>query len=115
MPYSKFNWASDECISLDAVTTGTGRALQFNDCRHVRWFVETDSAPDAGVVAIEWAHSEDYAEAWNLLESITVTEIVAGTPARTVTAPGPIGFVRARVTTTVTNGTVTVRINGLLG
>ncbi len=101
--------------SLSAVTTGTGKAVAVNDCRQVEWFVTyvSGSAPTTGTVLIEHALTVDYAGVWNQLDSIDCSALSAGT-AGFGTFPGPIGFMRARITDN-TDQAITAYINGLLG
>lgn len=109
----KFKPADPEGASLSAATTGTGRAIPMQECRQIIWTVEGTGTVTGGTVKIETADSKDYAGTWYELDSLSPTSdaALAGTyPAASS------GFVRARISSNITGGgTVTVRINGLIG
>lgn len=111
----KFRPGSDAEISLEDATTGTGLPKAFNDCRQVNWLVEGEGAISAGVVKIESAHDQNYAGTWNELDSIDAITLTGGALYGNTFPMPPGGFVRARISTTVADGTITVRLNGLLG
>lgn len=108
----KFRPNDPASIVLSAVTTGTSAAIPFNDCRFVNWLVEGTGTITAGTVIIESAHDPNYSGTWNQLASVTVTTNAVLGDGKEFPAGG---FVRARVSATVTGGTTTVRLNGLLG
>ena len=108
----KFKPADPEGASLNAVTTGTGRAIPMQECRQIIWTVKGNGTVTGGTVIIETSDTVDYTGTWYELDSITPTSnaSVAGTyPAASS------GFVRARISSNITGGgTVTVQINGLI-
>jgi hypothetical protein len=115
MQGTKYIPGSEAELSLDAVTTGTGTEHPFNDCRQVGWDVLGDGAIADGEVTIESAPYSGYAGTWNQLDVIDATTLTGGA-AYHGTYPGPLAFVRGRVSDNITGGgDVTVRLNGLLG
>ena len=69
----------------------------------------------AGEVTIEAANSATYAGTWAVVDVQNFTAAPSANSIVMGTYPGPFQFVRARVTSNVTGGTVTVtlsRING---
>lgn len=115
MTYAKFTPNSDATKSLDAATTGTGKAIAFNDCRQVSWVVEYSGTTSGGTIIIERAEQADYAGTWQQLDSITAANLSAGSEG-SGTYAGPVGFMRARISSNITGGgNVTVRLNGLQG
>lgn len=112
---AKFSPANNaDSRSLNAATTGTGTVIAFNDCRQVSWHAVTSGTISGGTIIIEHAPTADYAGTWNELDSISATAADAGS-AGFGTYPGPILFVRARISSNITGGgNVTVYLNGLL-
>lgn len=112
---NKFNNSTDASSkSLDAATTGTGTAIPFQDCRQVGWFVTTSGMISGGTIIIEHAPTSNYAGTWYQLDSIAATDADTGAGGLG-TFPGPLQFVRARISSNITGGgNVTVRLNGLL-
>jgi hypothetical protein len=116
MTYYKFPPGSDASISLEDATTGTGRALPFNDSRQVNWLIEGIGAISAGTVVIESAHLDDYSGAWNELDNFDAVALDGGKLYGNTYPMPPGGFVRARIGDDIEGGgSVTVRLNGLLG
>lgn len=112
----KFSPGDEASISLNAVTTGTGRAIAFNDCRQVNWLVEGGGTIGAGTVVIESAHAQDYSGTWNELDSVDASTLSGGKLYGNTFPHVPGGFVRARIGSNITGGgSVTVRLNGLMG
>lgn len=99
--------------ALSAVTTGTSNAFSLADVDLVGMDVEWAAGVTAGVIVLERATSQDYAGTWKALVTIDVAAVTpAATDGDAVTVVG--GFVRARVTTTVSGGgapSATVYIN----
>ena len=109
----KFKPADPEGASLNAATTGTGRAIPMQECRQIIWTVEGNGTVSAGNVIVETADSLDYAGTWFELDSVAPTTGAAYTNTYPAASSG---FVRARVSSNITGGgSVTVRINGLIG
>ena len=113
----KGNWYlpnDTDAYSLTAQTAiQTGTIKPMNHCRQVGWFTEYTGTPSDGTIIIEWSEQSGYAGTWNQLAEIDCANLVAGTDGAG-TYPGPIGFVRARISDTVVGGTVSVRFNGEL-
>ena len=112
----KFKPGVADAVSLSAVTTGTGKAIPMQDCRHTFWTIEGTGAISAGTVIIETADRQDYAGVWHALDTKTASELsdAVGKSYVNNTVGAGSGFIRARIGTTISGGTVTVRINGLL-
>jgi hypothetical protein len=112
----KFSPASSASISLNAATTGTGTAIAFNDCRQINWLIEGAGTIGAGTVVIESAHSQDYSGTWNELDSVDAITLSGGKLYGNTFPHVPGGFVRIRISSNITGGgTITGRLNGLLG
>ena len=108
----KFKPADPEGASLNAVTTGTGRAIPMQECRQIIWTVEGNGTVSGGTVVIETSDRMDYTGTWHELDSVTPSSNAAYQNTYPAAASG---FVRARVSSNITGGgTVTVRINGLI-
>jgi hypothetical protein len=114
--FYKFRPSDPDSISLEEVTTGTGRAIAFNDCRQVNWLVEGQGTISGGTVIIESAHASDYAGDWNELDSIDASTLTGDALYGNTFPHVPGGFVRARISSDITGGgNITVRLNGLQG
>lgn len=98
-------------VSLSGVTTGTGTSIATSNSVQIGWSIIWSAGVSAGEVVIESADSATYTGTWNELDrqAFSANSIVQGT------YPGPLRFVRARVTTTVVDGTVTAQFNKLIG
>jgi len=111
------NWylpADTEAYSLSAVTTGTGTAKAMNHCRQVGWATEYSGTVSGGTILIEQSDQSGYSGTWNQLATIDAANLSAGTDGFG-TYPGPMNFIRARITSDITGGgTVSVRFNGEL-
>jgi hypothetical protein len=107
----KYREGSQESKSLDAVTTGTGRAISFQDYNSVHWIIEGSAGVATGAVVIESATSQNFAGTWKLLAGPVTVVANAQLGDKFDFPPG--AFVRARVSTDITGGTVTVYLNGL--
>src|SRR5262245_40357636 len=97
-------------VSLSAATTGTGQAFAFNDTRAVSWIIQGSAGVAAGAVVIESSNDPTYAGTW--MQVVAPVTVVANTQLGGNATFVPGGFVRARVTTNITGGTVTVFLNG---
>ena len=113
----KFPPNSPASKSLDAVTAvAAGAAIAFNDSRQVNWLVEGSGTITSGTVVIESAHAADYSGTWNELDVIDASTLSGGKLYGNTFPHVPGGFVRARVSVQIDGGgTITVRLNGLLG
>jgi len=109
----KFSPDSSENASLNAVTTGTGKAIATNDLRQITWNAIYSVAPTVGTLVVEHAPTRDYAGTWQELDSIDCSALSAGT-AGSGTYPGLLSFVRGRFSADADQA-VTLYINGLLG
>ena len=101
--------------SLSAVTTGTGTAVSCTNAIQVGWSVIWSSGVTGGTVVIEAANSATYSGTWAQIDSQDFSAAPSANSVITGTYPGPFQFVRARVTSTVTDGTVTVTISRING
>lgn len=90
---------------LKDATTGVGEAVELNGVRTFTAYIVGNGAVSAGAVQLEQAHRKDFTGTWAALGAVTT--VVANTVAAITTA-GTAKAVRARVTTPITGGTVTV-------
>jgi hypothetical protein len=114
----KFSPGDSASISLDAATSGTGRAIAFNDCRQTNWLVEGIGTISSGTVIIESAHAQDYSGTWNELDNVDASTLSGGKLYGNTFPHVPGGFVRGRIpggATIAGGGQITIRLNGLLG
>ncbi len=112
----KYSPNSGADISLDAVTTGTGSVKALNDCRQCNWMFIGAGTITGGTVVVESATAIDYAGTWNELDTLTASDLSGGKATGGTYPMPPGGFVRGRVSSNITGGgTITVKINGLLG
>jgi hypothetical protein len=110
----KFSPADSASISLNAATTGTGKAIAFNDCRQVNWLIEGQGTISGGTVVIESAHAYDYTGTWNELDTVDATTLSGGKLYGNTFPMPPGGFVRARISSDIQGGgAITARLNGL--
>lgn len=91
---------------LDAATTGssvlgTGTMSQ---CRETAIYAQWSSGVDAGVITVETAHDASYSGTWASLGTLNWS---AASKEDVLQITGVHAAVRTRVSTTVTNGTVT--------
>jgi hypothetical protein len=89
---------------LAAATTGAGTPLACNTAKQITWEVVWEAGASAGQVVVESASVVDYAGTWAELGVHDFKD--DGADAGTWPVPG--GFVRARVSTDVVDGTVSV-------
>jgi len=113
MSFWKYRPGAQESKSLDAATTGAGKAISYANYEKVQYLIQGNGAVGAGAVQIETAHDPTFSGTWSPVGT-PVTVVANAEVGATVDAP-PGGFVRARVTTTVTGGTVTVYLNAIQG
>lgn len=114
-PLARAQSTQPPVVSLNAVTTGTGTAVSTSNAIQVGWTVIWSAGVGAGEVTIEAANSSTYAGTWSTIDVRNFTDAPGANSTVIGTYPGPFQFVRARVTSNVTGGTVTVyitRING---
>ena len=96
---------------LSGATTGNSNVIALNDCIAAQFLIVGSAGIAAGAVNLESSHDANYAGTWNqLIAPITAVASAAVGGSFQGTPIG--GFVRARVTTNVTGGTVDVYING---
>lgn len=99
----------DEVTALSAASADetTSSAIALNGFDRLGWAVIASAGVSAGVVEIEWADSFDYAGTWKQIDAITLTtaSIVDGSSVDFIG-----GFVRARISTAISGGTVTVKL-----
>lgn len=96
---------------LSAATTGNSSVVALNDCIDAQFLIVGSAGIAAGAVNLESSNDANYAGTWNQLVAPVTAVASAAVGARSAGAPIG-GFVRCRVTTNVTGGTVDVYING---
>jgi hypothetical protein len=82
------------------------------DSAHVTEYgfhVETSAGVSAGAVKIETASDPNYAGTWAVLSTVTLS---AASTSQYVGITDAVRCIRARISTTVTGGTVTVMVAG---
>lgn len=106
-------------ITSLSATTGTGTEVQLGGATQVAVEYEIATGTTSGVVVLEHSAVSGYAGTWANLDTQTVGSSFATAPSKTFfTYPGPMGFIRPRVTTTFAGGAgplVTVRIKRMFG
>ena len=98
-------------LVLSAVTTGTSAEFDATNYKSVECWCEFSAGTSAGVVTLEGAARPGFTGAWVSLGTATqVASTVVRIPAATAGGAGnvAIGAIRARVSTTIVGGTVTV-------
>lgn len=99
---------------LTAVTTGTGVEIESDGATQVGIECESSAGVSAGIVVIEHSAVTGYAGTWAVLDTKDFSSV--GASKKTFfTYPGPLGRIRARVTTNFVGGTVTVREKRMFG
>jgi len=93
-----------QITSLDAATSGTGLTLPCHDSKQLRFYVRFSAGVSAGAVAIETSSSTTFAGTPAAIASYTGADDTEYSDVE----PGPLFFVRARITTPIVGGTVTV-------
>lgn len=98
-------------VLLDAVTTGSGTMKQADlaNVTELAIYVLFSAGVSAGVLSIETAPTSDYAGTWAVLGTVSWS---AADKCHYTAITGAFGAVRVRITTTVVNGTVTVKAVG---
>jgi len=96
-------------VVQNGATTGNGTALQLGgQCDGLRAYIQGSAGVASGAVQLEEAADENYAGTWSPIGSpiavVASAEVVVAAPA------GGIMAVRARISTTIGSGTVTVRL-----
>ena len=94
----------------DAQTTGDGDAIDRRGDTLFVFMVEWSASTSAGVITIEEASATDYAGTWSSIA--TVTWAVDDSTEAVHVGPIAGAALRARISTTVVGGTVTVKIRG---
>ena len=100
---------TDEILSISAASADEtiGTELPVTAFDRVGWSVVTSAGVSAGVVTIEWARASGYTGTWAELDAITAG---AATTQYGSSTDHISGFVRARISTAITGGTVTVHL-----
>tara|TARA_Y100000310_G_scaffold296953_1_gene329613 strand:+ start:1165 stop:1503 length:339 start_codon:yes stop_codon:yes gene_type:complete len=99
----------DEVV-LDAQSTDeTAGAVGVSGLRHMTVLIEWSAGVSAGVVEVEEASTTTYAGTWSNITTVT-TGAASSTDA--VHIEGSYKALRARISTAITGGTVTVTIFG---
>ncbi len=98
-------------VLIDALTlintTGNVNIADIANSDELAFYVEFDHTSSAGVVLIETASSDTYAGTWAVLATITWSAI---DKCHYVAVSTPVRAVRARISSAVTAGTVSVRM-----
>lgn len=92
-----------------AQTTGNGSAIECQGLKALTAYIVGSAGVSAGAVQLEEAHDKDYAGTWSAIGSPTT--VVADTVSA-VHVQGTFKAVRARISTNVVGGTVTVLLVG---
>jgi hypothetical protein len=92
---------------LYQATTGSGTVQLFGQVREVAIYVTWSSGVTAGQVVIETADTEAYAGTWAPLATLSFGE----NKQDIVQMTGAFRAIRARISTDVVGGTVTVRLS----
>lgn len=99
--------------------TGTGTEVQLGGANQVCVEYEISTGVTSGVVVLEHSAVSGYTGTWANLDTETVGSSFATAPSKTFfTYPGPMGFIRARITTTFSGGgspLLTVRVKRMFG
>lgn len=94
-----------------AATTGNGNILAIpSSFRNHTFNIKGSSGVATGAVTIEGSNDPNDANTWGLIVA-TAQTVVASTNIL-ITVQGIFNFIRARISTTVTGGTVTVEYTG---
>lgn len=101
--------------TLSAVTTGTGTSITCSNAIQVGWSILWSAGVSDGEVVIEAANASNYSGTWAEIDRQNFSTAPAANSMISGTYPGPFQFVRARVTSAVVGGTVTVTINRING
>jgi hypothetical protein len=96
----------DRVLQKDAVS-GNGQAAELNGVRQVTCYITGSAGVSAGAVQLETAPSATFAGTWAPLG--TAVTVVASTTA-VATTIGSFKAIRARISTPVTGGTVSVQV-----
>jgi len=96
----------------EGATGTTPKAFKNCGCDETTSYIEWGEGVSSGVVEIETAPREDYAGTWAPFSTVTF----AGTAPKTdyVRVQGNYGAIRHRISTVVTDGTVSSKITGSL-
>jgi hypothetical protein len=94
----------DKRLQVNAVS-GNGEAVELGGVRVFTAYIVGGAGVSAGAVQLEHAHSKDFTGTWATLGAATT--VVANTVSAVVTQ-GTVKAVRARISTPIVGGTVTV-------
>lgn len=101
-------------VLLDAVTTGTGRALDARGCQLLTAYSTGNGTTSGGTVLIETAPVEGYTGTWSTAATLTASDVSGNKTKGTALPIGAYNYVRARVSSNITGGgTITVVLSGL--
>lgn len=97
-----------EGLLQDAASTGNGTAVDLQcRTRETTVYASWSSGTSAGVVTVETAEDDGYTGTWASLGTISWS---AASKQDVMQITGALRAVRARISTTVTGGTVTVKL-----
>jgi hypothetical protein len=101
-----------ETTMQSAAASGSGTAVYCGSAEHIAIFIEWSAGGSGGVLSIEEARTSSYAGTWSVLATITQA---GASQTDVVHMTGAFKAVRARLSTGVTGGTVTVVCQGSSG
>lgn len=96
----------------NAAASGNGSAVYCGSAAHIVVYANWSAGGSGGVLSIEEAPTDDYAGTWSVLATVTQA---GASQIDAVHFSGSYRAVRARLTTPVAGGTVTVTIQGSAG
>lgn len=109
----KFHAGEEASKSLNNVSAaGPGKAINVDDYESVNWLIVWTGLVTLGAVVIESAHDANYGGTWNALTSSPVLALGNAAKGGNFDFP-PGGYVRARISTGLIGGTVTVYLNAI--
>lgn len=94
----------------DGAATASGDAIDVREAKGISLVVEAGASVSGGVVTLEAAASSDYSGTWVSLGSVTTNAATTVFKAGYDNQGGPVPYVRARISTQISNGTVDVYI-----
>lgn len=103
MAYTDQDWTD----SLVAASTGSGTPIAVNIADEYVAEYDWSAGVTAGAVVLEHSSTPTYSGSWSLVDT---SNFAASSRLSSGRIKSQLGFVRARVSTTLTGGTVTVRI-----
>ena len=101
---------SQRKVSLNAVTTGTGTAVDVGNGNYVTFYVSGAGTITSGTIILEEADTQTYAGTWSQLATISASTLSGGV-AQAFHFTGALAWVRARISSNIVGGgTVTIAV-----